>query len=199
MDAGEMPRTMRCQRHSRATSIGRIPRPCLIHTWYDADGNQTSLSATVAGTADFLNTDSYDNLNREIAVSQQGQTGGNAVADKLVDVAYNSAGDTTAIDRYSDLSGTSLVASSAYGYDGDERLTSLTHTASDGTTTYADYAWTYDVADRVKSYTNSANIADYSSENIGEYDYDADGQLLSASANWYFERLDEFALEFLRR
>jgi RHS repeat-associated protein len=35
MDAGEMPRTMRCQRHSRATSIGRIPRPCLIHTWYD--------------------------------------------------------------------------------------------------------------------------------------------------------------------
>jgi RHS repeat-associated protein len=39
MDAGEMPRTMRCQRHSRATSIGRIPRPCLIHTWYDVSND----------------------------------------------------------------------------------------------------------------------------------------------------------------
>jgi hypothetical protein len=55
MDAGEMPRTMRCQRHSRATSIGRIPRPCLIHTWYDAFNqligeSVTPYSGGVAGT-----------------------------------------------------------------------------------------------------------------------------------------------------
>jgi RHS repeat-associated protein len=163
-------------------TTGTTGVPDVVLTFgYDAAGNQTAMSATIGGTQDSLNTYSYDTLNREVSVSQQGQTGGNAVADKLVDFGLDAAGDLSSVDRYSDLAGTSLVASSAYGYDGDARLTSLTHTAGDGTTTYADYVWTYDAASRVKSLTNSANIADYSAENIGDYEYDADGQLLSAA------------------
>ena len=66
---------------------------------YDADGNRTQLSATIAGTADFLNTYSYDALNRLTQLYQDGQTGGNAVATKGANLTYNALGQLATITR----------------------------------------------------------------------------------------------------
>ncbi len=56
----------------------------VLTSGYDASGERTSLSATINGTPDFLNTYSYDALSRLTQISQQGQTGGNAVAPKSI-------------------------------------------------------------------------------------------------------------------
>lgn len=78
---------------------------------------------SVAGTADFSDAFTYDSLGRMTRVTQQGQSGGNSVAAKRVDLAYSAAGNVSSIDRYSDLAGTSLVATTTFGYDSADRLT----------------------------------------------------------------------------
>ena len=109
---------------------------------FDAAGRRTSLAAALGTTDDFVNDFSYDNLGRMTRVTQQGQSGGNVVAAKRVDLTYNAAGQWDTITRYANLSGTQLVAESSYAYDGTARLTGLTH-AKD-TTTLADYDWAFD-------------------------------------------------------
>jgi RHS repeat-associated protein len=159
------------------TSVDNAGTPgvpeALLSSGYDAAGNRTSLSATIGGTADFANTYSFDALNRETQVTQgtSAIAGHDGVDSKLVNFTFNDL-TGSASDR---------VASSAYGYDDFGRLLSLTHTAADGTSTYAAYTWTYDADSQVKSFTNSANIADYSAENVATYSYDHDGQLTGAT------------------
>ncbi len=55
-----------------------LPRVILEST-YNAAGNRSSLSATIAGTDDFLNSYSYDALDRLTRMDQVGQSGGNTV------------------------------------------------------------------------------------------------------------------------
>ena len=57
---------------------------------------------------------------------------GTGVAPKLVNFAYDPAGNLTALTRYSDLAGTQTVASTADAFDNANRLTSITHQASGG-------------------------------------------------------------------
>jgi YD repeat-containing protein len=97
---------------------------------FDGANQVTSLQAIIAGTADFKNLYTYDNLNRLSQVTQQGVTGGNAVAAKRADFAYNNASQFTKISRYADLAGTQHVASSHYAYDDIGRLKQLTHSTS---------------------------------------------------------------------
>ena len=54
-------------------------------------------------------------------------SGGNAVAEKRVDFAYDPQGRTIAITRYANLSGTELVAGTTFTYDSAGRLTELLH------------------------------------------------------------------------
>ena len=158
----------------------------VLNSAYDADGKRTQLAATIGGTADFVNSYSYDRLNRETQVTQGASTlpGVDAVDGKLVNFTYNADGQFDTITRYASPTGTStLVATSEYGYDDLGRLTSLAHTAADGTTTYAAYTWTYDADSQVTSFMNSATIGGtgcYSNENVASYSYDADGQLIAA-------------------
>ena len=171
------------------TSVDNAGTPgapeALLSSGYDAAGNRTWLSATIGGTADFVNTYSYDALNRETQVTQGASAiaGHDGVDSKLVNFTYNADGQLASIDRFNDLTGSSgdRVATSVYGYDHFGRLTSLTQTAADGTTTYAAYTWAYDADSQVKSFTNSATIADYSAENVATYSYDHDGQLTGAT------------------
>ena len=89
----------------------------------------TSQSATVAGTADFLNNYSYNDNSQVTQITQQGQTGGNTVAAKLVNLSYDHGlsydhdGRLTVMGRYADLSATQLVVTSTYGYNADGALT----------------------------------------------------------------------------
>jgi len=120
-----------------------VPRVILTSS-YDAAGNRSSLSASVAGTADFLNTYTHDALDRLTRVDQTGQ-GGNTVAEKRVDLAYNAISQFTSIARYKDTDGgaTHEVTTAGYSYDTLGRLTGLAYTKG-GTNLFTPYGWTYD-------------------------------------------------------
>ncbi|MHB9047276.1 MAG: RHS repeat-associated core domain-containing protein [Pirellulales bacterium] len=145
------------------------PNVFLLQT-YDSFGRRNDLKAIVNSTADFWNTYAYDRLGRMTRVTQDGW-GGNTVADKRVDLAYNAAGQFTTISRYANLTGTQLVAQSNYGYDLAGRLTNLDHVK--GTTTLASYLWGLDAAGRV--------VTESSADGPTTYGYDNAGQLASAS------------------
>ena len=95
----------------------------------------TSLSATIAGTADFLNSYSYDADQRLTMRQQQDQNGGNVVSPKEIDYAYNALGQFTSV---ADLTRSAARAptwlTGAYSYDTGNRLTGLTYTSNAGAT-----------------------------------------------------------------
>ena len=184
-----------------------VPR-VILTSGYDAAGNRSSLSASVAGTADFLNTYTHDALDRLTRVDQAGQTGGNTVAEKRVDLAYNAIGQFTSIARYKDTDGGTAqrsghgrrTAMMRWG-----RLTSLAYTKG-GTNLFTPYSWTYDslsspgmdfgdtstVADpRVSATGASAVFAGLgritqmvSQDGTSTYGYDATSQLTSATHSY---------------
>ncbi|MEW4566205.1 RHS repeat-associated core domain-containing protein [Bremerella sp. JC770] len=148
----------------------------IVSEEYDALGRRTSLAAEIDGTDDLINTYAYDYMNRMTQVTQGSQLGGNAVAEKRVDFAYDSEdkGQFTSITRYADLAGTELVATSTYGYDKADRITSLDH--EDGSSsTLAGYTWSYDEGNRLTAFT----VYGYSAEDA-TYSYDDTDQLTGA-------------------
>jgi len=163
---------------------------------FDGAHQLTSLQAIIAGTADFKNLYTYDDLNRLDRVTQQGIGGGNAVAAKRADFAYNNAGQFTKISRYADLAGTEHVASSHYSYDDIGRLLKLVHSTSTtppgsgwGTGALAGYQFTYDAASRIGSIdsyvdgftsfthdnTDQLTGADHTGQTDESYSYDENG------------------------
>ena len=56
---------------------------------YGPLGRRTSLSVEIDNTADLVNQYQYDYLSRITRITQSGQTGGNAVAEKRVDFEYD--------------------------------------------------------------------------------------------------------------
>lgn len=162
-----------------------VPRVILTSV-YDADSRRTSLSASIAGTADFANTYTFDNLGRMTSVQQTGQTGGNSVAAKRVDLSYTASSEFSAITRYADTTGTNIVATTSYTYDQAHRLTNLSHTK--GATNLATYSWTFDANGRITSTSNADGSTSYTYDNGGQltgathsyqtnesYSYDANG------------------------
>jgi RHS repeat-associated protein len=115
--------------------------------------------------------------------------GGNAVAEKRVDFAYNAAGQYTSIVRYKDLSGGGgdLAAETSFTYDGIGRLTDLTHFK--GTVTFADYDWDYDEFSRVISMTFSSLVGNDGSTT---YTYDDTNQLTGADHDYQTDESYEF-------
>ena len=74
-----------------------------------------------------------DPLHRMTRIEQSGQSGGNEVAEKRIDFAYDAASQWQTITRYADLVGTKLVAQSDYTFDAAARLTALAHAHGDTT------------------------------------------------------------------
>ena len=71
-DAGEMPRTMRCDTRSSCASTNRVLRRCLIHTWYDLASNRTYRQDVVAESygASFDESYAYDRMQRLIKLNR---------------------------------------------------------------------------------------------------------------------------------
>jgi YD repeat-containing protein len=138
---------------------------------YDAAGNRTQLAAAIGGTADFVTDYTYDALHRMTRIEQHGASGGNAVAEKRVDLAYDAASQWQSITRYADLAATKLVATSNYAFDAAGRLTNLDHVQ--GATTLAGYSWTYDVGSRITQFTSVV-------DGTVTYNYDNTNQLTGA-------------------
>jgi RHS repeat-associated protein len=156
------------------TDLASLTDNVVLNQTFDAASRRTSLFATLGATADFKNDFGYDALNRLTSLTQQGQAGGNAVAEKRINFKYLADGRTSEISRYADLAGTQNVANTAFAYDDAGRLTAMTH--AKGATTFADYGWAYDAANRMTAFTNAI----YPSEDAA-YTHDATGQLLGAT------------------
>ena len=99
---------------------------------------------------------------------------GSGVADELLSYNYDAAGNMTALDRYSDLAGSSKAASTTYGYDNASRLTGITDKTSGGTT-IASYAYTLDAANRLTELVQT--WADGASTDTSDYTYTNNDQL----------------------
>jgi hypothetical protein len=126
---------------------------------YNANSQRTSLGASVGGTADFLNSYSFDNLNRLTRVDQTGN-GGATVASKRVDFEYNALGQFTEITRQYKPASTWLEAAvSTYTYDTRNRLTALDHT--DNSTDLANYDFTYDHMNRMTQFSGPDGTSDF--------------------------------------
>jgi len=137
---------------------------------YDANSRRTSLAGTVGGTADFLNSYTYDNLGRLTRVDQTGN-GGATVANKRADFAYNALGQFTSIARQVKPSSTwNEVATSTFTYDTLNRITALDHKI--GSTDIANYDWTYDALNRVTQLSSGDGTSDYT--------YDKESELTAA-------------------
>ncbi|GAB6188118.1 RHS repeat-associated core domain-containing protein [Thermopirellula anaerolimosa] len=164
---------------------------------YDAAGRRTRLAATLNGTRDFKNRYFYDNLGRVTYITQTSQSGGNPVATKWVSFSYDAAGQVTELTRYADLAGTQLVAQSDYTYDQAGRLRNVSH--SQGQTTFVAYTWNFDAANRMTQYINSVDgTTDYTSDATGQltaadydyqsdesYQYDSNGNRVTANGSTY--------------
>jgi RHS repeat-associated protein len=141
---------------------------------YDLAGDLTSQSATITGTADFLNNYSYNDDQELTTVQQEQQSGGNTVANKEIDYAYNAIGQFTAIGYYDELSGPRTdIATGAFTYDADNRLTDLAYTSDGGQSSIDAFGWAYNAGSLVTSFTSNDGTASYS--------YDPTNQLTSAT------------------
>ena len=156
---------------------------------YNNNDQLASLSATVQGTADFLNTYTYNYVGQMSSVQQTGQWGGNSVTGKEVAFGYDADGRLTTVDRSQYVNGNYVtVANSTSAYDGDSRLTDLTYT--DGAAnTLAAYHWTYNTAGNVTdqySFKDTSNTSSRTSEYLtwaqAACNYDADGQLTTSGS-----------------
>jgi RHS repeat-associated protein len=150
------------------TGTPNLPTVVLNQT-YDANSNRTKIIDTINAIQQGTETHNYDALNRLIQVSQTG-TG---VVKKRVNIAYNPIHQIETLQRYADLTGTLLVATSTYSYDPMSRLTQLAHTQGATTTSINTHTYGYDAASRIVQMT--------SADGTNSYSYDDTDQLTGAT------------------
>jgi RHS repeat-associated protein len=130
-------------------TIAGGPAVELVYTYNDAgecSGVTASIGGSVdssgnytGGTLDYQNTYGYDANGDLTQIIQTGQTGGDAVATKEIDLTYNAAGQFQSITRYEN---GQLVAETDYTYNSAGQLTGLVHEQG-SSNVLASYAYTY--------------------------------------------------------
>ena len=105
---------------------------------YNPAGQRTETAATIDGVPDFVDDYAYNAAGQVISVTEHGVTGGDAVANEQIDLAYNDDGELTTVDRYQD---GVLAVEGDYTYDSAGDLIGLVYRQGD--TVLASYAWTY--------------------------------------------------------
>jgi RHS repeat-associated protein len=102
------------------TLAGLTPTIQFDHA-YDRAGNLRSSAASIGipgdFVADFVNHYAYDTLHRPTQITQSAQAGGNSVAPKRVDFAYDADSRLQTISRFSDLAGVQNEVESRLAYD----------------------------------------------------------------------------------
>ena len=179
-------------------SVAGLTPTVTLNESYTA-GNRTSLSASIGGTNDFVNSYTYGGVMGQMSqVTQQSPAVGDAVAAKTATFQYDWQGELTGVGRYqSASSAANLVAQAAYQYDNDANMTSLAYTRSGNTTALPSYSWTYDAQNNMASATsNSDGTATYTNDSTGQltgagsvisptldesYSYDTNGNRQAAS------------------
>jgi RHS repeat-associated protein len=132
---------------------------------YDNVGNTLSVTDRINGTVDNTTSHQFDALNR-MTINSQG--------NKRVDYVYNAISQVTNKKRYSDSTGTNLVAETNHTYDSLNRLTNITH--SKGANTIASYTQSYDAGSKITGIT--------STDGNSTFNYDDTDQLVGADYNY---------------
>ncbi|MFN4832561.1 MAG: hypothetical protein ACK5L1_10225 [Pseudanabaena sp.] len=176
-----VPPALQISMNGKMQSIGNqappnVPTTVMSYS-YDNVGNVLSMTDTINDSLGIANTSEYDVLNR-LTVNAQG--------NKRVDYAYNAISQITNKKRYSDITGTNLVAETNHIYDSINRLTNIIH--SNGANTISSYAQTYDAGSKITSITgtdgsstytydntNQLTGADYDFQDNESYSYDSNG------------------------
>jgi RHS repeat-associated protein len=101
----------------------------------------------------------------------------NAQGHKRVDYAYNAISQVTNKKRYSDITGTNLVAETNNIYDNLNCLTNITH--SKGAIAISSYAQTYDAGSKITGVTGTDGSSAYTYDDTNQltgadYDFQAD-------------------------
>ena len=148
---------------------------------YDVLGRKTSVSAAVGSTDDHVNAYSYDGLGRITQITQDGVTGGNAVAEKRLDFGYSDDGTRATISRFADLAGTKAVAETEKVFDELGRVTDIVHERA--ATDFADYDLTRDAAGRITDFELDSLVGD---DGDAAYSYDDTNQLTASdyASDW---------------
>jgi RHS repeat-associated protein len=145
---------------NRSTSIDNTGTPnfpvVILGQTYDANSNRLRLTDTIAGQLRGTEAYTYDTINRLTRITQSG-TG---VQPKRVDMAYTPVHQLATLTRYSNITGTTLVASSSYGYDPLNRLIQLVH--AQNTTNLNTYSWVYDAVSRITQMSSVDGTSTYS-------------------------------------
>jgi RHS repeat-associated protein len=128
---------------------------------YDAAGHRTKVQDNFNGVTSNV-YDANGNLTQQ-------EFGGTGQTPMRIDQSYNANNQLNDVTRYSDLAGTTKVATTSHVYDVAGELTSQMDKTGGGTN-IANYTWVYDAAGRLTSETlNSGSPVTYT--------YDADNQL----------------------
>jgi RHS repeat-associated protein len=162
---------------NRLSSYTSVFGQVLTYT-YNGDNNVTQRTDSLGGTLTYV----YDNAQR--LTSEQFSGTGPTGTVVRVDFGYDNRNEQTSTTWYSNLVGTSVVATSASNYDNAGRVTSIVNKDSTATTlSYYDYS--YDNADRVSNQTWWSKIGTVTYSGSVAYSYDATGQLTSDGTNSY--------------
>jgi hypothetical protein len=115
-------------RVTQSSNAGTAGVPSVAFDYgYDAANYLVSTKDTIAGQVRGTTNLTRDRLNRVTQIQQSGV----GVANKRVDMNYDAASQLKGIKRYTDLSGTQLIAATKYNYDLAGRLENMTHRKAD--------------------------------------------------------------------
>jgi RHS repeat-associated protein len=159
--------TMAYDTLNRVTNI-KEPFGLALTYGYDSAGRKTQTVDLFGGTL----TSVYDGVGNLTTR----EFGGTSQTPLREDLTYTSRNQIATETRYSDLAGTTLVATSADTYDSVGRVTNIQHAGTTGTA-LANYTYTYDLASRLTSEQDNGTST--------AYGYDATSQLTSAGASAY--------------
>jgi RHS repeat-associated protein len=141
---------------------------------YDNNGNRTLVQDSLGG----VTTSVYDGDNNLTSR----RLGGTGVTAQRIDQTYNADNQLSTQTRYSDLAGTTVVATTSFTYDDAGRLTDEQHKDGLGNN-IAHFTYTYDSADQLLTEATDGTVTNYSydaagevtADSTGSYSYDATG------------------------
>ncbi|AFY40222.1 RHS repeat-associated core domain protein [[Leptolyngbya] sp. PCC 7376] len=137
-------------------NLGTPNLPNVVFNYdYNAVGDRLSVTDTINGQQNGVETFTYDDLSRVTSITQTGTN----VTDKRVDFSYDAASQMTGVTRYSDLAGNNVVANSTYTFDSVGRLEELNH-LKDGNP-LAFYRFEYDDANRLTRFESVDGSSDF--------------------------------------
>ncbi len=166
----------------------------VLTTNFDKLGEQTSLSATINSTNDFINGYTYDGLGQTTEITQSAPTTGDTwLPYKEFDFAYRADGQFSSITAKggSAYSGHAIYTAD-FSYNDLNQISGLVYAGGTYDTTYETFGWTHDTEGNVLTASSNDGTATYTydhTQQIASVAYSSDyvgGSLASSTVDYNF-------------